>query len=474
MQGTARFLAMSVAISLFSSCGDDEVDEADRFEDGVCDADEPAAFVKAVSERWYLYPEQLPDVPVPDGAAGPYLDQLVANVDLAPDSEEVAAADRFSYVTTVERFETSSTGDFVGLGIVYRIEGEPDARFLRLTDVFGSGPLEDPTPASEAGLQRGDKILSVNGSDVAALITSRPPEASEFAALADAFGPSTEGEEVRLVIEPPEGETFEARVVRQPIRQNEVSHGEILAVGDLQVGYLVFRAFTPSSADEIARAMAAFEQAAVSRVIVDLRYNGGGLIDVAWYFANLLAGPSHHGEAFVQVVFNSGRAENDFTRSFERAPSCPVEACEVEARPLSNLEEVVFITTGQTASASEVLINGLRSVVPVRIVGNPSFGKPVGFLPFEHTDCDQVFAPVTFKTTNANGEGDFFAGLEVDCLAEDDATRRLGDIEEASLAAAVAVMGSNTCPARSSLTRVLGAKPEPQNYRDLLIRRALQ
>jgi hypothetical protein len=82
------------------------------------------------------------------------------------------------------------------------------------------------------------------------------------------------------------------------------------------------------------------------------------------------------------------------------------------------VERLVVIATRASASASELLINGLTPFLPVVIVGDRTYGKPVGQcgLPF----CDKVFAPVAFSMVNARGEGDYFDGLPVDCAAADD------------------------------------------------------
>ena len=85
---------------------------------------------------------------------------------------------------------------------------------------------------------------------------------------------------------------------------------------------------------------------------------------------------------------------------------------------------MIVIATRASASASELVINGLRPFVPVVIVGDRTYGKPVGqyLLPF----CDKVLAPVSFSLVNANGEGDYFDGLPVDCTAADDISADLG------------------------------------------------
>ena len=84
-----------------------------------------------------------------------------------------------------------------------------------------------------------------------------------------------------------------------------------------------------------------------------------------------------------------------------------------------------MITTRGSASASELVINSLRPFMPVTIIGDTTYGKPVGQYGLRF--CDKVLYPVAFSIKNANLEGDFFDGLPVDCAAGDDYTHQLGD-----------------------------------------------
>lgn len=462
---TAAASGLALAALVLGGCGNDEFEDED-FSNGVCDAREPSAFIDAISREWYLYPEQLPELELPEGSAQPFLRQLIQSVDLAPESPAVNAADRFSFITTRARFASSTSGDFVGLGTFSQLEGPEDARRLRLLDVLGSGPREESTPASEAGLRRGDLIVAIGGVPLQNVLDQRRPDVSEYGAINEAFGPATAGSVVELGLERADGTTYEARLIRRAVDTNEVPVAEILGDTD-PIGYMVFRDFTSSSPDQLSRAIGVFADGSVSKVIVDLRYNSGGFLSVATFFASLLAGPTHDGEVFFRSTLNPNKdAEQGFSATLSRNPVCPIGTCRASIRPLLRIDALVFITTGATASASELLINGLRPFVDVRVVGSRSFGKPVGFFPFEHEDCDQVYAPVTFKSVNANGNGDFFGGLPVDCPAPDGTARVFGDPEEASLSTALTLLRTGRCPVRSSLRADLDA-PAPRSYQEL-------
>ena len=107
------------------------------------------------------------------------------------------------------------------------------------------------------------------------------------------------------------------------------------------------------------------------------------------------------------------------------------------------LDRLVVITTRSSASASELVINALRPFMPVLVVGDRTYGKPVGqyAIPF----CDKVLAPVSFTVRNANGEGDYFDGIAPTCPAPDDLDHGLGDPQEGSLREAIALILTGQC-----------------------------
>jgi carboxyl-terminal processing protease len=88
--------------------------------------------------------------------------------------------------------------------------------------------------------------------------------------------------------------------------------------------------------------------------------------------------------------------------------------------------------------------------MPVTVIGDTTYGKPVGQygLPF----CDKVLVPVAFSLKNVNNEGDFFDGIAADCAATDDITHQLGDPAEASYAEALTVLRTGSCSPRAEET----------------------
>jgi C-terminal processing protease CtpA/Prc len=137
------------------------------------------------------------------------------------------------------------------------------------------------------------------------------------------------------------------------------------------------------------------------------------------------------GQVFAEYSHNDKNAFRNRTLRFERKPNALA------------LERVIVIATRASASASELVINALRPFMPVLVVGDRTYGKPVGqyVTPF----CDKVLAPVAFSLRNADGQGDFFDGLQPTCVAADELDRQFGDPLEASLREALVLIDTGRC-----------------------------
>jgi carboxyl-terminal processing protease len=122
------------------------------------------------------------------------------------------------------------------------------------------------------------------------------------------------------------------------------------------------------------------------------------------------------------------------------------------------LSRLVVIATRSSASASELVINGLRPFIPVVVIGDNTYGKPVGQYGIEF--CDKVLAPVAFSLVNADGQGDYFNGIAPDCAAADDVEHDLGERDEASLAEALHYVRTGSCSVPSETARTLQVRRE--------------
>ena len=313
----------------------------------------------------------------------------------------------FSFITAAASNDAFySDSQFIGYGFGNQVT----ATEIRVLQVY------DDSPASEAGLSRGDRITAVNGVSVPALVAN--------GSIGSAFGASDIGVVSTIDWETPTGERRNARMVKRLVTIPTVSLTRVVDVDGRKVGYLFFRNFVQPSTSALTDAFRALKAAGATELVLDLRYNGGGLVDVAVHLASLIGGSRTNGQVMLNYVHNDkiGPVLNKTVRF-----TTPDEAL--------NLQRLVVITTRGSASASELVINSLRPFVPVTIVGDSTYGKPVGQYGLRF--CDKVLYPVAFSIKNANLEGDFFDGIPVDCAAGDDYTHQLVDTAEASFAEAL-------------------------------------
>ena len=351
----------------------------------------------------------------------------------------------FSYILSLAEAEAFySDSQFIGIGFSRKQTGP---RQLRITQVYPS------SPASEAGLERGAYLLTIGGRPVSELLANGQ--------LGSALGPNEIGVRVELTWRTVRGETRGAVVTKRPVTIPTVSDVTVFDLDGLPVGYLHFRNFVRPSIAALNRAFRQFRARGVVDVILDLRYNGGGLVNVGQHLAGLIGGVNTKSKVFVEFFHND---KNAFLNHVSRFRDPPASA---------DLPRLVVITSQASASASEMVINGLRPFLPVTTVGDRTFGKPVGQYGFDF--CDKVLFPVSFETRNSLGEGGYFSGLPADCAATDDLDRLLGDPGEASLAEALNFLRTGSCSRQAAiasrsleqLRRDTGA-PEPNGWEQLL------
>ncbi len=426
-----------------------------------CSVTDQNTEIQGIMDAWYLAYDQLPNIaPSTINSPEAYLDALIEDVDFLPDDPATTAEDRYSFIITQEQEDDLIGAAFVGFGFSFRIVNDDEVQFAQ---VFGEYDEENlKTPASRAGFQRGYKILAIEGIPVADIIATDPD--NPVGAISEALGPREVGV-TRLVLY---GDSAgvpieEVTIVKEDLVFNTVARYTVFETGVSRVGYLNFRTFAAPSPAELAAAFQIFNAANATDLIVDLRYNGGGLVSVAEYLANLLQGIPAEGEVSFAEVYNDKRSNRNVTFRFAR-----------EDASLAVLNNLVFITTPSTASASELVLNAMLPYVEngtlgdVAVVGSTSFGKPVGSLGFDVCD-GLVLRPVTFETVNSVGDSDYYDGFSPDCPAEDDLDFRFGDPQEESLATALTYVETGGCPVVSQqkldLLRARAEKQRSDNPR---------
>ena len=328
----------------------------------------------------------------------------------------------YSYITSAAANDAFfSDSQFIGFGF----RQDPTNTDFRVLQVY------DDSPASEAGLSRGDRITHVNGQSVAQMVAS--------GTSGNAFGAAEIGVTATIDFETLSGERRQARMVKRLVTIPTVSHTRVVEVDGRRVGYFVFANFVRPSTAALDEAFATLKAANVTELVLDLRYNGGGLVDTAVHLGSLIGGSRTSGQVMLNYVHNDviGPLFNKTTRF-----TSPEQAL--------NLQRLFVITTRASASASELIINSLRPYMPVVVIGGTTYGKPVGQYGLRF--CEKVLAPVSFSIKNANNEGDFFDGIAPTCAAGDDYLHQLGDAAEASFAEALTYIRSGSCSVRGEAT----------------------
>jgi C-terminal processing protease CtpA/Prc len=422
---TRKFIVVLSAV-LVTACSSGDGDSGD-VPVAECSIDGQKQFVLDAMREWYFWNDRLPaDVDTTQFATP---DELLAflttfSPDLTPDDGVDNPVDRFSFINTAAADQAFfGEGKFEGFGFSSRFVAEND---LRLTRVFFD------SPANRAGLARGQQVIALNGRTIAEI------EANE--GVNAVFDLSPLEFTMRPVGGNPDGSNDFTRTITQDIVTiDPVPQARIIVDPDgvrPPVGYMELATFISTADAEMDGVFADFRAQGVNDVILDMRYNGGGLVSTAELLGDFLGGDVAENLVFSRTVFNELRAPTyNSTEFFERRLNS------------MSLVRLVVIASRSTASASELVINGMDPHVEVIIVGDDTFGKPVGQVGLEF--CEKILRPTSFQTLNANDFGDYFFGLPVDCVAPDDLDLAVGVDDDPNVEAALSYLDTGACPSAS-------------------------
>ncbi|MDH4312269.1 MAG: S41 family peptidase, partial [Gammaproteobacteria bacterium] len=337
----------------------------------------------------------------------------------------------FSYLTT-KSAENSLLGEGQFDGFGFRSRTDPGNRPFIL-DVF------EGSPAAEAGLLRGDEVIAVDqGSGFVSVSQSLADGSTTFT---DLLGAAEVGIERGLRVLR-NGQTLEMRLVKRTVTIDPVpdSFGTrvLPMAGTTGVGYLHLRSYIGTADPQLRTAFQAFRAQDVRDFIIDLRYNGGGLVSTAELIDNLLGGDRTSADTQYSIVHSPGKSGQNSTVRFQPQSQ--------SVRPV----RIAFLTTDATASASEININAMSAWAEIAIVGSDTYGKPVGQLAFDLANaCTDRLRLVSFKTVNANGVGDYYAGLASSlrfaCAADDTLGAPMGDPVDSLTQAALQWINTGAC-----------------------------
>ncbi len=398
-------------------------------------------FADSVLNEWYLFPDLLATAnPANFTNLDDYLDARVAPA-------RAASRDRFFTFSTsiAEENALINSGSSAGFGI--RLFYDSAARRVFVQEAY------ENASGFAAGLDRGAEITAIGTTSANLQSVTSLFNTGGTQAVVNALGPSTAGTTRVLRFTQPGGAVVERSITKTDFPLDPVSDRYgfvILNDGGKRVGYINLRTFfIADAAAQLRTAFGQLQAQGVTEVILDLRYNGGGLVTVADTLGDLF-GQGRTGQVWSRTVLRPSKASENETRLFgfpdPARPTTPIPETNAIAPT-----KVAVITTGSSASASELVTNSLIPYLGnnLALVGANSFGKPVGQGGFDLAACDLRVRAVVFQTLNANNQGNYFTGLASvvpnTCRAGDDLSRPFGDPREASIAAALDFLGGRAC-----------------------------
>jgi carboxyl-terminal processing protease len=363
-------------------------------------------FLADYMQDWYLFYKDLPQVDL----------SLFTTPEEALDSLRVVK-DKFSNISS----EAATTafydeGRLLAFGISNKLEND-DQLLIRY--------VQPNSPALAAGILRGDAITAIDGKSIASLLASNE--------IDNAFGPQEEGI-TRTFTVSRSGQAIEIPVTKGWFNIASAPVANVHNVGNVKVGYVLYNQFTNPSLPEWRSAIAAVKAQGATKIIVDLRLNGGGLVDIGAQLASSLTPASAAGKLYSMIEFNDKHT----------AENVPINVASDTSA--GSFDEVLFLTSPGTCSASEGLIVGIQPYLPsnkVTMIGETTCGKPVGFTAPSYKG--KQYNILSFRGRNADGVSDYFDGLNPQCPTTDSGNVELGQANESLLAAALSYLRTGFC-----------------------------
>ena len=350
-------------------------------------------FTADTFNEWYLWYESIPTV---DLTTIKTPDEYIGKVKYIKDKWSFT----MSYTDMVALLQNGeTTGWGAGLGF-------DNQDILRILFVY------DNSPMGKAGVKRGWQIKAMNGKTIASMSDAEVNTALD--------NPGNTFDFIKN-----DGSELTIQLTKGNITINSVQYSTIYQRGAKKIGYLVFSDFLGSSVKELNVAFDTFSREGVTDMILDLRYNGGGTLDCADSLVAMLAGKPYKGNVYNTLTYNNKHVRWGY-QSLIGLKSNSIQP-----------DKIVMITTSSTASASELVISGLKPYMNMKLIGSTTHGKPVGMDIQSDTKLNISVAPISFRNVNSQGYSDYFDGIPVDFAVRDNVAQDWGDLSDACLTAAL-------------------------------------
>jgi hypothetical protein len=425
-------------------------------------------WLRSWTNDWYLWYDEVPDID-----PGTYTNSI-SYFDVLKTSGSDAlgeSKDKFHFtVPTAQWEQLTQNGADIGYGLTWAFvySGQtPPPRQIYAAYVWPG------YPAAAANVTRGYEVVSIDGVSVDA------NDSASLNTLNQGLSPTTAGESHQFVFL----DTRTNAQVNVTLQAAQVTEdpvpikGTVLPTGTGNVGYILFNDLAVVSSEQELITAIQNLSGNVTDLVLDLRYNGGGFLALASELAFEIAGPGPTASTyFEKISFNGKHPSTDpdghaITPTPFYTQTLPGLSTQQGGTPLPylGLQRVFVLTSADTCSASESIVNGLIGVgVQVIQIGSTTCGKPYGFYPPDN--CGTTYFSIEFQGNNYAGFGNYPDGFtpqnssaasQLDpkavlpgCSVADDFGHDLGDPNEGRLAAALAYAaggGNASCPAASGL-----------------------
>lgn len=343
-----------------------------------------------------------------------------------------ARQDRFSRLySDYTVIENALIGVSLSNGMEFGLVYYPD----NSRNVFGYVRYVLPnTDAAARGLKRGDLFTTVDGTQLNEDNYSNLLSQNSYTIGLAAF----------------DGTNFQstgtsAQLNKTQYDENPVFISRTLDINSQKIGYLMYNSFVKRYDAQLNDAFARFKSEGVTDLVLDLRYNGGGAVETATDLASMITG-QFNGDVFYKEFWNADRQDTRARNGlFDNSISSGAAINSL------NLSRVYILTSSNTASASELVINGLNPYINTVQVGDTTTGKfQASFLLYDAPEPNfsreqatpthtYAMLPLVFKTANKAGKTDFVNGLFPNVNLKENYfdLGQLGNSEEPLLAAAL-------------------------------------
>lgn len=347
-----------------------------------------------------------------------------------------SSIDRFSVIySDYDVLEGVLSGNTLNNGVDFGLRYKNGST----TDIFGWVRYIIPNSnASSQNIQRGDLFYAVNGT---------PLTASNYQSLLSATTYTLNLADYDNGNITPNGQSV--TLTKTQLAENPVYAVNTFIQGNKKIGYLMYNGFFSQYENQLNDAFGQLKAENITHLVLDLRYNSGGSIATATRLASLITG-QFTGEVFAKQQWNAKLdaywLENNPSSIFNYFTTTTASGSALNSL---NLSKVYILTTRSTASASELVINGLKSYIDVIQIGDTTTGKNVGSVTLydspnfgksgANPNHKYAMQPLVLKTVNADGFGDYQNGLTstIQQLEDYGNLGSIGDATEPLLATAI-------------------------------------